>query len=132
MRQPRDTRNAAFARATRDEVKDGRIIRPANQRIDTGIIVGSAMVVVARAWGGGKGAICEIEVLSNGIGSGIRYINAIAYYPATQGSIVSFCRRPDGSVEILAGGAGAGTGTTTTVTANNGNIYPSGWCVSGS
>ena len=130
MKRSDANRTIAFPRATRDEVKAQRIIRPATARPDASLPVGSAMVIVSRAWGGGKGSICEIEVLSKGIGSGVRYLNAMAYFPVTRGSIVSYVRRADGSVEILSGGAGAGS-TTNETTITNGNIYPAGWAVSG-
>ena len=81
---------------------------------------------------GVKGSCCDVEVLSNGAGTGINIKNAICYNAKLNiGDKVAFTKRRGGNVELTAGSSSSGDngGNTTTIISA---ILPAGWCVTGS
>lgn len=84
-----------------------------HQTQDTDLKNGSAMVLHAMALG--KGCVCDVEVLSQGQSSGIAYHDAVCHSSLLSvGSVVSFHRCPDGTIELIAGGGSSTPATTTT------------------
>lgn len=108
MRKGDFLRQVGTIKSTRDAVESLRRNPVSQHRTETGAQSGSCVVLSAVAWG--SGSLCEVEVLSGGQPSGLRYADAVCPGGAlSQGAVVQFNRRADGTVELVSGGGGGAT-----------------------